>query len=93
MNLRFLILMADPAILLGYSRVVDAIRSRLEPGKNNYQVNYLIIRAVYDTAIECETVFVNEYGSIWENEDRQIVQVSPRERAAICRMLKTRRFK
>lgn len=93
MNLRFLILMAAPAFLLGYSKVVDAIRSRLEPGKNNYQVNYLIIRAVYDTAIECETVCVNEYGSIWGNEDRQIAQISPKEMAAIRRMFKTRMAK
>lgn len=93
MNLRFLILMADPAILLGYSKVVDAIRFRLEPGENNYQVNYLVVHAVYDTAIDCETVCLNEYGSICGNEDRQIVQVSPRERATICRMLKTHRFK
>lgn len=91
--MRFLILMADPAFSLGYSKVAESISARLEPGKNNYQVNYLVIHAVYDTAIDCETVLVNEYGSVWGNEDRQIAAVSPREMAAICRMLKTRRAK
>lgn len=90
---RFLILAGSPAFSLGYSKVAESISSRLEPGRNNYQVNYLVVHAVFDTAIECETVCLNEYGSICGNEDRQIVQVSPRERATICRMLKTHRFK
>lgn len=93
MNLRFLILAGSPAFLLGYSKVAKAISSRLEPGKNNYQVNYLIIHAVYDTAVDCETVLVNEYGSVWGNENRQLAQVSPGEMAAIRRMFKTRMAK
>lgn len=93
MNTRFLILAGAPAFSLSYSKVAESISSRLEPGKNNYQVNYLVIHAVYNTVIDCETVCVNEYGSVWGNENRQIAEVSSRERAAICRMLKTRMFK
>ena len=91
--MRFCILAGSPAFSLGYSKVAEKIASRLEPGKNNYQVNYLIVHAVYDTAIDCETVCMNAYGSIWGNENRQIATVSPRERTAICRMLNTHRTK
>lgn len=93
MEVRFLILAGSPAFSLGYSKVAESISARLEPGKNNYQVNYLVIHAVYDTAIDCETVLVNKYGSVWGNEDRQIAAVSPREMAAIRRILKTHRAK
>lgn len=93
MEVRFLILAGSPAFSLGYSKVAESISSRLESGKNNYQVNYLVVHAVYDTAIDCETVGVNEYGSVYGNENRQIAAVSPRERAAICRMLKSHRAK
>lgn len=89
MEVRFLVLAGSPAFSLGYSKVAEAISSRLEPGKNNYQVNYLVIHAVYSTAVDCETVLVNEYGSVWGNENRQIAAVSPREMAAIRRMFKT----
>ena len=92
-EVRFLIVAGSPAFSLGYSKVAEAIASRLEPGKNNYQVNYLVVHAVYDAAIDCETVGVNEYSSVYGNENRQIAQVSPRERATICRMLKTHRAK
>lgn len=92
-EVRFMILLGSPAFSLGYSKVAESIFSRLEPGKNNYQINYLVVHAVYGTAIECETVCVNAYGSVWGNKDRQIIEVSPRERAAICRMLKTHRAK
>lgn len=93
MNVRFLTLAGSPAFSLGYSKVAETIASRLEPGKNNYQVNYLVVHAVYNTAIDCETVLVNEYGSVWGNENRQIAQVSSREAAVIRRMLKTHRAK
>lgn len=92
-NVRFLILAGSPAFSLDYSKVAEAIASRLEPGKNNYQVNYLVVHAVYNTAIDCETVCVNAYGSVWSNENRQIAQVSPREMAAIRRMFKTHKAK
>lgn len=92
-DVRFLVLAGSPAFSLGYSKVAEKIASRLEPGKNNYQVNYLVVHAVYDTAVDCETVCMNAYGSIWGNENRQITEVSPRERAAICRMLTTHRAK
>lgn len=90
---RFMVLLAEPAFCIDRSKTVRSIVSRLEPGKNNYQVNYLVIHAVYDTAIDCETVLMNEYGSIWGNEDRQIAYVSPKEMAAIRRMFKTNRAK
>lgn len=64
-SVRFLILAGSPAFSLGYSKVAEAISSRLEPGKNNYQVNYLVVHAVYNTAIDCETVCINAYGSVW----------------------------
>lgn len=92
-EVRFLIVAGSPAFSLGYSKVAESISSRLESGKNNYQVNYLVVHAVYDTAIDCETVCINAYGSVWGNENRQLTQVSPGERAAICRMLNTRRLK
>lgn len=92
-EVRFLIVAGSPAFSLGYSKVAESISSRLEPGKNNYQVNYLVVHAVYNTAVDCETVLVNEYGSVWGNENRQLAEVSSRERAAICRMLKTHRAK
>lgn len=90
---RFLILAGSPAFSLGYSKVAESISSRLEPGRNNYQVNYLVVHAVYDTAIDCETVCINLYGSVWGNENRQLAQVSPREAAVIRRMLNTRRLR
>lgn len=93
MEVRFLILAGSPAFSLGYSKVAEAIASRLEPGKNNYQANYLVIHAVYNTVIDCETVCVNKYGSVWGNDNQQIVKVFPREMAAIRRMLKTHRAK
>lgn len=86
---RFMLLLASPAFCIERSKTVQSIVSRLEPGKNNYQVNYLVVHAVYDAAIDCETVLMNEYGSVWGNEDRQIAYVSPREMAAIRRMFKT----
>lgn len=92
-EVRFLIVAGAPAFSLGYSKVAERISSRLEPGRNNYQVNYLVVHAVYDTAIDCETVCVNAYGSVYGNENRQIAQVSPKEMAAIRRMLKTHRAK
>lgn len=88
-----MILLASPAFCIDRSKTVRSIVSRLEPGKNNYQINYLVIHAVYDTAIDCETVLMNEYGSVWGNEDRQITCVSPREIAAIRRMFKTNKAK
>ena len=93
MDARFMILAGSPAFSLDYSKVAESIASRLEPGKNNYQANYLIVHAVYETAIDCETVCMNTYGSVWGNENRQIAKVSPREKAAICRMLETHRAK
>ena len=92
-DVRFLVLAGSPAFSLGYSKVAEKISSRLEPGKYNYQVNYLVVHAVYETAVDCETVCMNAYGSVWGNENRQIAEVSPREKAAICRMLETHRAK
>lgn len=86
-----MILLGSPAFLIESSKTAQSIVSRLEPGKYNYQANYLVIHSVYDTAIDCETVLMNEYGSVWGNEDRQIAYISPRERAAIVRMFKTNR--
>lgn len=88
---RFLNLAGSPAFSIERSKTVRSIISRLEPGKYNYQANYLVIHSVYDTAIDCESVLVNEYGSIWGNEDRQIAYVSSKEMAAIVRMFKTNR--
>ena len=90
---RFMLLLGSPAFCIERSKTAQRIISRLEPGKNNYQVNYLVVHAVYDTAIDCETALMNEYGSIWGNEDRQIAYVSPKEMAAIRRMFKTNRAK
>lgn len=92
-DVRFLVLAGSPAFSLGYSKVAESISSRLKPGKNNYQVNYLVVHAVYDTAIDCETVCMNAYGSVWGNENRQIAEIFPKEKAAICRMLNTHRAK
>lgn len=88
-----MILAGSPAFSLDYSKVAESISNRLKPGKYNYQVNYLVIHAVYSTSVECETVCMNAYGSVWGNENRQIATISPRERAAICRMLETHRAK
>lgn len=90
---RRLILAGSFALSLSNYKVAENIASRLEPGKNNYQVNYLVVHAVYDTAIDCETVCMNQYGSIWGNEDRQIAEISPKEMAAIRRIFKTNRAK
>lgn len=90
---RFMILAGSPAFSTEHSKTVQRIISRLEPGRYNYQVNYLVIHAVYDTAIDCETVCMNAYGSVWGNENRQIAYVSPKEMAAIRRMFKTNRAK
>ena len=84
-----MLLLDSPAFCIDRSRTIQSIVSRLDPGKNNYQVNYLIVHAVYEAAIDCETVLMNEYGSIWGNEDRQITYVSQKEMAAIRRMFKT----
>ena len=92
-DVKFLVLAGSPAFSLGYSKVAEEIASRLEPGKYNYQVNYLVVHTVYDTAIDCETVCMNAYGSVWGNENRQIAEISPKEKAAIRRMLKTHRAK
>lgn len=86
---KFMILLGSPAFCIERSKTVQSIVARLEPGKNNYQINYLVIHAVYDTAIDCETVLMNEYGSVWGNEDRQITYVSLKEMVAIRRMFKT----
>lgn len=88
-----MVLLASPAFCIERSKTVQSIVSRLEPGKNNYQANYLIVHAVYDTAIDCETVSMNEYGSVWGNEDRQIAYASPREMAAIRRMFENNKAK
>ena len=90
---RFMLLLGSPAFCIDRSKTVRSIVSRLEPGKNNYQVNYLAVHAVYDTTIDCETVLMNEYSSVWGNEDRQIAYVSPKEMAAIRRMFKTNKAK
>jgi hypothetical protein len=55
-------------------------------GQNNYEVNCIHINLQED-GIEVESMYCNEYGSYWGNEDTQIILWSKLSGAAIFHLV------